>query len=88
MRSSHVPPCALADSHDSKALNTLPRCMRPVGDGAKRPQTEERLFIVYPLLLQFLLNGGHDDALHHVISSGVGVNGVVLIIFVQAETIG
>ena len=37
MRSSHRPPLLLAESHDSSALNTLPRCIRPVGEGAKRP---------------------------------------------------
>jgi hypothetical protein len=37
IRSSHSPPWLFTESHDSKALKTLPKCMRPVGDGAKRP---------------------------------------------------
>jgi hypothetical protein len=37
MRKRHSPPLLLAESHERSAQNTLPKCMRPVGDGAKRP---------------------------------------------------
>ena len=33
------PPWLWAESHAHRQLNTLPRCMRPEGDGAKRPTT-------------------------------------------------
>ena len=34
-----LPPWLRAESHAHRQLNTLPRCMRPDGDGAKRPTT-------------------------------------------------
>ena len=34
-----LPPWLRAESHAHKQLNTLPKCMRPEGDGAKRPTT-------------------------------------------------
>ena len=39
MRSAMLPPWLRAESHEHRQLNTLPRCMRPDGDGAKRPTT-------------------------------------------------
>ena len=39
MRSTMLPPWLRAESHAHRQLNTLPRCMRPEGDGAKRPMT-------------------------------------------------
>ena len=39
MRSTMRPPWLRAESHAHRQLNTLPRCMRPEGDGAKRPTT-------------------------------------------------
>ena len=39
MRSTMLPPWLRAESHAHRQLNTLPRCMRPEGDGAKRPTT-------------------------------------------------
>ena len=39
MRSTMLPPWLRAESHEHRQLNTLPRCMRPEGDGAKRPTT-------------------------------------------------
>ena len=40
MRNTILPPWLRAESHAHRQLNTLPRCMRPEGDGAKRPTTE------------------------------------------------
>ena len=34
-----LPPWLRAESHAHRQLNTLPKCMRPEGDGAKRPTT-------------------------------------------------
>ncbi len=42
MRSTMLPPWLRAESHAHRQLNTLPRCMRPEGDGAKRPTTGAR----------------------------------------------
>lgn len=39
MRSTHRPWRECAESHESTAANILPKCMRPVGDGANRPVT-------------------------------------------------
>ena len=39
MRNTILPPWLRAESHAHRQLNTLPRCMRPEGDGAKRPTT-------------------------------------------------
>ena len=39
MRSTMLPPWLRVESHEHKQLNTLPKCMRPEGDGAKRPTT-------------------------------------------------
>ena len=39
MRNTMLPPWLRAESHAHRQLNTLPRCMRPEGDGAKRPTT-------------------------------------------------
>ena len=39
MRNTMLPPWLRAESHAHRQLNTLPRCMRPDGDGAKRPTT-------------------------------------------------
>ena len=39
MRSTMLPPWLRAESHAQRQLNTLPRCIRPEGDGAKRPTT-------------------------------------------------
>lgn len=39
MRNTMLPPWLRAESHEHRQLNTLPRCMRPEGDGAKRPTT-------------------------------------------------
>ena len=39
MRSTMLPPWLRAESHEHRQLNMLPRCMRPDGDGAKRPTT-------------------------------------------------
>ena len=39
MRSTMLPPWLRAESHEHRQLNTLPKCMRPEGDGAKRPTT-------------------------------------------------
>ena len=39
MRSTMRPPWLRAESHAHRQLNTLPRCIRPEGDGAKRPTT-------------------------------------------------
>ena len=39
MRNTMLPPWLLAESHAHRQLNTLPRCIRPEGDGAKRPTT-------------------------------------------------
>ena len=39
MRNTMLPPWLRAESHEHRQLNTLPRCMRPDGDGAKRPAT-------------------------------------------------
>ena len=39
MRYTTPPPWLRAESHEHRQLNTLPRCMRPEGDGAKRPTT-------------------------------------------------
>ena len=47
MRRIHLPPRLRAESHDMSAANTLPRCMRPVGDGAKRPITLLISFVVF-----------------------------------------
>ncbi len=33
-----MPPRDFTDSHDIIAVNTLPKCMRPDGEGAKRPR--------------------------------------------------
>ena len=39
MRSTMRPPWLRAESHAHRQLKTLPKCMRPEGDGAKRPTT-------------------------------------------------
>ena len=39
MRSTTFPPCDFATSQAASAANTLPACIRPVGDGANRPTT-------------------------------------------------
>ena len=39
MRNTMLPPWLRAENHEHRQLNTLPRCMRPEGDGAKRPTT-------------------------------------------------
>ena len=39
MRNTMLPSWLRAESHAHRQLNTLPRCMRPEGDGAKRPTT-------------------------------------------------
>ena len=37
IRITHSPPLLFAESQESKAAYTFPECMRPVGEGAKRP---------------------------------------------------
>lgn len=48
MRSTMLPPWLRAESHEHRQLNTLPKCMRPEGDGAKRPTTG----VALPLLVR------------------------------------
>lgn len=38
MRSTMLPPWLRAESHEHRQLNTLPRCMRPEGDGRNGPR--------------------------------------------------
>ena len=38
MRSTQRPPRLFTDSHERTAVKMLPRCIRPVGEGAKRPR--------------------------------------------------
>lgn len=37
MRNIHRPPVLRADNHDSMAVNMLPKCILPVGEGANLP---------------------------------------------------
>lgn len=39
MRNTMLPSWLRAESHAHRQLNTLPKCIRPEGDGAKRPTT-------------------------------------------------
>ena len=40
MRKTMRPPWLRTESHAIRAEKILPRCMRPEGDGAKRPATQ------------------------------------------------